>query len=180
MAMHELMEEMGDLRQRARSDRRATSTPLLILGAITVLDAVLRAVVDPTGDLILLLLAPAGFLWAARYFRRREMATGVGGRSRSYVVVAVVILAILVVLPLLVLLGVYALVGMGLLAIAVTQRNLYLGVWAVVYGVLGGLESFFVISTVCTRPPRRSGCCGAGTATSRGRRHSCTASSEHP
>ncbi len=48
--------------------------------------------------------------------------------------------------PGLVLIGGPPLIGAGLLTIAVQQQNRYLGVWAVVYGVVGCLEAFYVLS----------------------------------
>ncbi len=143
IAADELIQQVGDLRRRARGDRRATSVPLLVFGAITLLDALLRSVLDPGGDAVLLLLAPAGFVVVALYYRRRELSTGVGGRTRPYALAAVVTV---VTLPLVLLFGAYELVGVGLLAIALTQRNWYLGAWAVVYGVIGGLEALAAVS----------------------------------
>jgi hypothetical protein len=142
-AAHELIEEMRAVRRRTRGDRRATSVPLVVFGAITVLDALLRTVVGPLGTIAPLVIAPAGFAAVALYYRRREIARGVGGRTGAYVLAAVLTLLIL---PLVIVFGAYALVGVALLVIAVRQRNLYLGVWAVVYGVLGGLESIFFLS----------------------------------
>jgi hypothetical protein len=137
------LDEAGRLRRQTRGDRRATSAPLLAFGAITVVDALLRAVVSPVGDVALLLLAPAGFALVAAYYRHRQTVTGVGGRARPYAMAALVTL---VVLPFALFLGLYAVVGLALLVIAVRQRNLYLGVWAVLYGVLGFLESLYLIS----------------------------------
>jgi hypothetical protein len=142
-AAHVVINEVGDIRHRVRRHRRATSVPLLVFGALTLLDAVLRTRVDPIGNVALLVLAPVGFFIVALYYRRRETAIGVGGRTRPYVVAALVTL---VCLPLLLAFGADALVGVALLVIAVRQRNLYLGVWALVFGVLGGLESIDVIS----------------------------------
>jgi len=143
IAADELINQVGGLRRRARGDRRATSVPLLVFGAITLLDAVLRSVLDPVGDALLLLLAPAGFAFVALCYRRREVALGVGGRTRPYAIAAVVTL---VTLPVVFLFGAYELVGLGLLVIALTQRNWYLGAFAVVYGVVGGLEALGAIS----------------------------------
>ncbi len=43
-------------------------------------------------------------------------------------------------------LGSYALVGIALIIIAMLQRNLQLAIWAVVFGVVGGLEHLSLIS----------------------------------
>jgi hypothetical protein len=144
MTAHELIDDAMQAKRRTRGDRRASSVPLLAFGAVTLVDALLRTVVDPfRGDLLLLLLVPAVFLGIALYYRHRETKTGVGARTRAYVFAAVVTV---VCLPFVVLFGVFALIGLALLVIALKQRNVYLGAWAVVYGVLGGLESFYLIS----------------------------------
>jgi hypothetical protein len=143
IAADELITQVGGLRRRARGDRRATSVPLFVFGAITLLDALLKSVLDPIGNVLLLLLAPAGFAVVALSYRRRELTKGVGGRTRPYTIAAVVTL---VTLPVVLLFGTYELVGLGLLVIALTQRNWYLGAWAVVYGVVGGLEALGAVS----------------------------------
>lgn len=142
-ATHDLLHEVDDVRQRARGDRRATSVPLLVFGGLTIVDALLRAASDPFRNLALVLLAPVGFALVALYYRRREIGTGVGRRSRPYAIAALVTLAAV---PFMVLLGAPVLVGIGLLVIAVQQRNRYLGIWAVVYGVVGSLEALYVFS----------------------------------
>ena len=138
-----LLDDVDDVRQRARGDRRATSVPLLVFGGLTLVDALLRAGSDPFRNYALVLLAPVGFALVALYYRRRELGTGVGRRSRAYAIAALVTL---VAVPFMVLLGAPVLVGIGLLVIAVQQRNRYLGVWAVVYGVVGSLEALYVFS----------------------------------
>ena len=97
--------------------------------------------------LVLLPLVPAGFVTIALYYRRRQTITGVGSRTRSYTVAALVIVAAcLLVLSLLWLVGMYVVAGIGLLVIALKQRNLYLGMWAAVFGIVGGLEGLSLIS----------------------------------
>ena len=90
-----------------------------------------------------MLLAPIGFALVALLYRRREIGTGVGRRSRSYAIAAG---ATLFLVPFLLLLGPSVLAGVGLLVIAIQQGNRTLGVWAVVYAVIGGLEAFAVVS----------------------------------
>jgi hypothetical protein len=147
ISAHELLNDVGHVRQRARGDRRATSVPLIIFGALALVDALLRALAGPIGNIVLLLLAPASFAVIALHYRRREIATGVGSRAQTYAVAAVAtVVAFLLFLTVLLLLGMYVVVGVGLLVIALTQGNFYLGVWAVVYGVVGGLEGLSLIS----------------------------------
>ncbi len=142
-AAHDLLEEVEGVRRRARGDRRATSAPLLVFGAITLVDALLQMASDPFPNYGLVFLGPVGFALVALYYQRSEVRTGVGRPALTYVVAAVVTLLLV---PLFVLLGAPVLVGLGLLAIAVGQRNRYLGLWAVVCGVVGGLEAFSVLS----------------------------------
>lgn len=139
----ELLHEVEGVRRRARGDRRATSVPLLVFGGLAVADALLRVASDPFRNFALVLLAPLGFAVVALHYRRREIDTGVGRPIRLYVIAAVVTLLLA---PGLVLFGAPPLIGAGLLVIAVHQRNRYLGVWAVVYGVVGCLEAFAVFS----------------------------------
>jgi hypothetical protein len=144
----ELMHDVGNLRQRVRHDRRAASTPLLVFGGMTLVEALLYF--EPLGvswiglDLFIrLFVAPVGFVLVALSYRRRQSATGVGARPAPYVIAALVVF---ILFPVALALGPYAEVGVALCVIAVTQRNLYLGVWAVIYGVVGSLEVFDVIS----------------------------------
>jgi hypothetical protein len=66
------------------------------------------------------------------------VALGVGGRARGYGFAAIVTLLCI---PMVLLMGAYALIALGLLLIAVWQRNRYLALWAVAFGVVGSLES---------------------------------------
>ena len=93
------------------------------------------------------MLAPAGLAFIAWCYRRQEARTGVGTKARPYWVVALAMFGVLAVLPFLVVLGVApALAGLGLLAIAIHQRNRYLGAWAVIYGLVAFLEGIHFLS----------------------------------
>jgi hypothetical protein len=140
----EMLGDAGAVQRRVRGDRRATSVPLIVFGSITLIAAVIRPMVDWAGTLALFLLAPVGFLSVALIYRRREIALGLGGRDRAYTVAAISTLLLLPILGLA--LGSYALVGMALVIIAMLQRNLQLGIWALVFGVVGGLEHLSLIS----------------------------------
>ena len=141
----ELIADVDDVRLRARGDRRATSVPLITFGTLTVVDAAARTVTDPRG--LWLVLAPAGLVFVAWYYRRQEARTGVGTKSRPYWIVALAMFGVLTVLPFLVVLGITpALAGLGLLAVAIHQRNRYLGAWAVIYGLVAFLEGIHFFS----------------------------------
>ena len=158
-----LLADTAGLRQQARADRRATSAPLIAFGLLTVLDAGAQGLANPTQALLLIFLGPAGFVLLARYYRRRELATGVGTRSDSYVRAGLVSLGVILMLPFLALLpfmlgqtyvptlvfgpfGLYGLVGVSLLVLALNQRNAYLGAWALLYGIVGCLEGLSLVS----------------------------------
>jgi len=142
-----LLDDMRHVKQQARGDRRATSVPLLVFGALAALDAALQLIMHSRTNASLVLLAPAGFAAIALYYRRHEIAVGVGSWTRSYAIAAVATVAVfLLTVSIFLLFGFYVAAGIGLLAIAVRQRNLYLGVWAGIYGVVGALEGLSLIS----------------------------------
>lgn len=140
----EMLGDVGAVQRRVKGDRRATSVPLIVFGSITLIAAVIEPMVDWAGTLALFLLAPVGFLSVALIYRRREIAFGLGGRERAYTVAAISTLLLLPILGLA--LGSYALVGIALIIIAMLQRNLQLAIWALVFGVVGGLEHLSLIS----------------------------------
>ena len=140
----EMLGDAGAVQRRVRGDRRATSVPLIVFGSITLIAAVIEPIVHWAGTLALFLLAPVGFLSVALIYRRREIALGLGGRDRAYTVAAISTLLLLPILGLA--LGSYALVGIALIVIAMLQRNLQLAIWALVFGVVGGLEHLSLIS----------------------------------
>ncbi len=137
------IDELEQVRKETRRDRRPTSVPLVTFGLLTVLDAftLLR---EPYRGLYWMVAAPAGFGLVAWYYRRHEHAVGVGTPARTYGRWAIGLLAAVVLLPILMLFNAaVGLIALGLLVIAVRQRNRYLGVWAVLYGVIGVLEGFY-------------------------------------
>lgn len=134
----EMLGDVGAVQRRVKGDRRATSVPLIVFGSITLIAAVIEPMVSWAGTLVLVLLAPVGFLSVALIYRRREIAVGLGGRERAYTVAAILTLLLLPILGLA--LGSYSLVGIALMIIAMLQRNLQLAIWALVFGVVGGLE----------------------------------------
>jgi hypothetical protein len=152
MTARSLIDDAGEVRHKVRGDRRATSVPLFVFGAVTVLVTLLRLGFGVGGrglrpDVAFDLVAvPIGFFMVALYYRHRQRATGVGAGPRLYVMAAVAALAVIVLLPFVLVFGVYATAGVALLVIAVRQRNLSLGVWAVVYGVVGSLEAIDFVS----------------------------------
>jgi hypothetical protein len=141
-----LLRDAERLRRRAHGDRHASSVPLLIFGAITVIDAPLALpALWPWGDLFWLLAGPAGFLATGWWYRRQQARSGIGEGRGSYTVAGASTLLAFVLLPL-VWIAPLPVVAAGLLVVAALQRNRYLAAWAAVFGLLGGLEHFFVLS----------------------------------
>ena len=141
-----VLKDVEDIRRRTRQDRRATSVPLLTFGALGIGGAIVRILAGPTEGLYWALAAPVGFAVTAWVLRRHEVVSGVGTRSSSYRRWALGVLVTLLLLPFLVLFGMpIALIGLGLLAIAVRQRNTYLAVTAGVFAVVGVLDGLLFI-----------------------------------
>jgi hypothetical protein len=141
-----VLKDVEDIRRRTRQDRRATSVPLLTFGALGIGGAFVRIVAGPAEALYWALAAPVGFAVTAWVLRRHEVGSGVGTRSSSYRRWALGVLVTLLLLPFLVLFGMpLALIGLGLLTIAVRQRNPYLAVTAGVFAVVGVLDGLLFI-----------------------------------
>lgn len=145
---HEVLGDVRAVRHRVRGDRRTTSVPLLVFGTITVVEALLRPFIHPiVYDIVALVLVPAGFAGIALYYQGHERAIGVGSPTQSYALTGLVLgLLMIVMFGIVLLFGAFAVVGFGLLFIAYRQRNLYLALWAVIYGVVGTLEGLSLVS----------------------------------
>jgi hypothetical protein len=141
-----LLQDTERLRRRARADRHPSSVPLLVFAYLTLFGAPLAmSRLWPLGQYYWVLAGPVGFLVVGWWYRRQQVRAGVGPGRGSYTLAGVWVLLALVLLPVL-WLSPYPAVAAGLLTIAVLQRNLWLGFWAVIFGVVGTLEQFFVIS----------------------------------
>jgi len=141
-----VLKDVEDIRRRTRQDRRATSVPLLTFGALGIGGAFVQILPGPAEGLYWALAAPVGFAVTAWVLRRHEVGSGVGTRSSSYRRWALGVLVTLLLLPFLVLFGMpLALIGLGLLTIAVRQRNTFLAVTAGVFAVVGVLDGLLFI-----------------------------------
>jgi hypothetical protein len=147
----EVLGEVGRLRKLAWADRRPSSVPLFIFGALAIVSAAFEL-----NDLSLwrlaywLIAGPTGFLLCAAWYKRNRVATGVGAGRGSYMKTGVVlIISFLIVIPL----WVIALptIAFALLVIAVRQRNIYLAVCAIFFGVSGFLVSIFTFDNLLYR-----------------------------
>jgi hypothetical protein len=141
-----LLDDTERLRRRARADRHPSSVPLLVFAYLTLLGAPLAVGrLWPLGQYYWVLAGPVGFLVIGWWYRRQQVRDGVGPGRGSYTVAGVSVLLALVLIPLLWFFPLPT-VAAGLVAMAVLQRNLYLAFWAVIFGVIGTLEQFFVLS----------------------------------
>jgi hypothetical protein len=142
-----LLDDAERLRRRTRADRHPSSVPLLVFAYLTLFWAPLA--VTPRfltfSHLYWVVAGPIGFLVIGWWYRRQEVRSGVGQGRGSYTLAGVSVLLALLLVPFLWFSALPA-VAAGLVAIAVLQRNLYLAFWAVVFGLLGTLEDFFVLS----------------------------------
>ncbi|MGY6501778.1 MAG: hypothetical protein ACXIVQ_12925 [Acidimicrobiales bacterium] len=144
-----VLAELANLKRHARLDSRTTSVPLLTFGALTLGAAAIGrgAALQAPGSFYWLLAGPIGCAAVAQILRRKEVARGVGTPSRGYAVTGVVLaIAAVVFLPFALLGAAMALVGVGLLALAIAQRDPVLGVCAGLYTAVAVLEPFSVLS----------------------------------
>ena len=147
----QVLSELDRLRIMARGDRRPSSVPLVVFGALTLLSAPLF------GDGMLMWRAvywavagPAGFLFIALWYRKRRLRTGGGSGRGSYVNAGLLVLAsFLLVLPLLAIQ--IPTIALALLVLALLQRNVYLVAFAVVFGVVGAMETFAIFDNMAYR-----------------------------
>jgi hypothetical protein len=132
-------------------DRRETSLPLLVLGAVITVCMVAQ-IAWPDGNTIgaawqlgVALTIAFAVLWLA--FRRR--AAGHGRKSAPGFGLAAIIGAAIVATPLALVLiyaGPLVIFGLGLIAAGLRLGNRFLAGWALAIGALGVIEGFFGIT----------------------------------
>jgi hypothetical protein len=139
----EMLDEVGRLKRLAWADRRPSSVPLYIFGALAILSAAFELSDISVWRLVYWLIAgPTGFFLCAAWYKNHRITSGVGAGRGSYMTTGVVLLISFVfVIPL----WIIALptIGFALLVIAVRQRNTYLAICATFFGVTGFLVSIF-------------------------------------
>lgn len=144
------LQEVRRLRGMARADRRASSIPLIILGTFCLASAPFANDLSLWRVVYWLVAGPTGFLLMAAWYSRRRARSGVAAGHAPYGRTGVMLLAgFVLVLPLSA--APLPTIGVALLAIAIRQRNLYLGVFAVVFALVGGLEEFAVFDNLLYR-----------------------------
>jgi hypothetical protein len=147
----ETLDEVVRLQKLAWADRRPSSVPLFIFGALAILSAPLDYTDLSMWRLFYWLIAgPTGFLLCAAWYRHRRTVIDVGTGRGSYMKTGIVLLVwFLLAFPL----WLIALptIGIALLVIAVRQRNTYLAVCAACFGVIGFLETIFTFDNMLYR-----------------------------
>jgi hypothetical protein len=151
-----VLNDLDRLRSGARGDRRPSSVPLIVFGALTLLGAPLLG----EGMLLWRTLywavgGPVGFLAIAWWYRHRRVQTGGGAGRGSYAKTGLFLLTSFLLLPLLAVQ--MPAVAIALLVLALVQRNTYLAAFAVVFGVVGALETFDVLDNLAYRAAFRAG-----------------------
>jgi hypothetical protein len=149
-----LQAHVAAIRSQVRRDLRATSFPLLLLGAATVMGELPQlvdqrwnvSVAPGGGDWLTGVLLTAAFAVLWWTYRRRADRDGVGrpGGFGAATMLGLILLSIGLVL--LVYTGPFLIFGLGLLMVAGWQRNPLLASWAVLAGGLGVFEGFFGIT----------------------------------
>jgi hypothetical protein len=137
------LKDVERLRRLSEADRRASSVPLVVFGVLTIISAPLVSDGLTVWSFFYWLIAgPAGFLLIAAWFRRRRLRYGIGSGKGSYLKTGLVLLISFVLVPFLWIIP-FVTIAIALFVIAVRQRNTYLAVCAVAFGVLGELEGIF-------------------------------------
>jgi hypothetical protein len=148
--------EAHRLSGRARGDRRASSVPLLAFGLLTIVSAPLMNTFSLWRLFYWVIAGPAGLVFIAWYYRRRRIRTGTGSGRGSYARAALLLLGSFVLLIPLLVVPLPA-VAAVLAVLAVRQRNAYLGLCAVCFGLVGALETFGVFDNLLYKAAHRLG-----------------------
>lgn len=147
----EQLTDLGRLKRLAWADRRPSSVPLFVFGSLVIIAAPLEY-----GDLsewrlfYWLIAGPVGFFLTTAWYQHRQVQTGVGSGKGSYSTTGIVVLVSFFLVPLL---WFFALpiIGAALFVIALRQRNIYLAVCAVFFGVIGFLTEIFTFDNLLYR-----------------------------
>ena len=149
-----LLDDLNQVRRRARGDLHAASVPLFVLGLL----AIGGAVADLSDSMLVTMLywtfaGPAGLLVTALWFHRLQRRHGVGTGAGP--LVTITILATCAALAS----GFFPIGGLitaiGFVALAVTQRNRVLATAAVIFGLVTAAQQpfGFISNSVYNRIP---------------------------
>ncbi|MFK0263600.1 hypothetical protein ACIQU1_19995 [Streptomyces angustmyceticus] len=155
VSMQGVLAQTEQLQRRARADRRASSVPLFIIGATVLLSAPFTYGSAPAEQLYSLLVNPLAFVAIAFWYRKRRARTGIGSGRGGYEKSAIFIALLPLVNLALSLItpngqsewGIWPMgaVALGLLALALLQRNGYLAACAAVFGVATWMEAEYIL-----------------------------------
>lgn len=148
---NEVLGEVDRLRKLAWADRRPSSVPLYIFGALAILSAAFELSDLSLWRLVYWVIAgPTAFLLCAAWYKHHRVTTGVGAGRGSYMTTGVVLLiSFAIVIPLWII--AFPTIGFALLVIAVRQRNTYMAICAIFFGASGFLVSIFTFNNLLYR-----------------------------
>jgi uncharacterized RDD family membrane protein YckC len=152
-----LLDDLDQVRRKARGDLHAASVPLFILGLL----AIGGALADFSNSMMVSMLywtfaGPVGLLLTAWRFHRLQRRHGVGTGASPLVPITILVTCAAVAYGLFLAGGVIA--AIGFVALAITQRNRALATAAVIFGLVTGAQQYFgfISNSVYNRIPNAS------------------------
>jgi len=152
-----LLEDLDQVRRRARGDLHAASVPLFILGLL----AVGGALADLSDSMLVNMLywrfaGPAGLLVTAWWFHRLQRRHGAGTGAGPLVTITIFVTCAAVASGFFPIGGVIT--ALGFVALAITQRNRVLATAAVIFGLVTAAQQpfGFISNSVYNRVPNAS------------------------
>ena len=153
-----LLEDLDQVRRRARGDLHAASVPLLVLGLLA-LGGALADLSDPMRATMFYwtFAGPAGLLVTALWFRRLQRSHGAGTGAGPLVTITIFVTCVAVASGFFPIGGVIT--AIGFVALAVTQRNRVLAAAAVIFGLVTVAQQpfGFISNSVYNRIPAATG-----------------------
>jgi uncharacterized RDD family membrane protein YckC len=149
-----LLDDLDEVRRRARGDLHAASVPLFVLGSLAIGGA-LADLSDPmmVTALYWTFAGPAGLLVTALWFHRLQFRHGAGTGAGPLVTITILITCVAVASGFFPIGGVIT--AIGFVALAVTQRNRVLATAAVIFGLVTAAQQpfGFISNSVYNRIP---------------------------
>jgi len=152
-----LLEDLDQVRRRARGDLHAASVPLFVLGLL----AIGGALADLSDPMMVTrfywrFAGPAGLLVTALWFHRLQRRNGAGTGAGPLVTITILITCVAFASGFLPIGGVIT--AIGFVALAVTQRNRVLATAAAIFGLVAAAQQpFGFISNSLLQPhPERN------------------------
>jgi len=153
-----LLEDLDQVRRRARGDLHAASVPLFVLGLLA-LGGALTDLSDPMRATMFYwtFAGPAGLLVTALWFRRLQRRHGAGTGAGPLVTITIFVTCVAVASGFFPIGGVIT--AVGFVALAVTKRNRVLAAAAVIFGLVTVAQQpfGFISNSVYNRIPAATG-----------------------